>query len=137
MDEADKLLGHSTQCWLPKLLRAFDETNVPALEQVLGGLCTELLAQHWMRVPKHSRRITSKQNHLQKLLFSATMTFDPEHLSALRLQRPLLYCVGSALVSADSAFTLPPRLEEVTINPILSYWLLNMILDDCQVSIQL
>ena len=53
---------------------------------------------------------------LQKLLFSATMTQNPEHISALQLHRPKLFTVATGKESADEiSFVLPPELEEFTV----------------------
>lgn len=63
---------------------------------------------------------------LQKLLFSATMTQNPEHLAALSLHRPMLFTVASALQSKrrgnlDTAFTLPKQLGQCTVKCSLDY----------------
>ena len=63
---------------------------------------------------------------LQKLLFSATMTQNPEHLAALNLHRPMLFTVASALQSKrrgnlDTAFTLPKQLGQCTMKCSLEY----------------
>ena len=55
---------------------------------------------------------------LQKLLFSATMTLNPELLASLSLHLPKLFTVGAARgagLGEDITFTLPMELEECTV----------------------
>ncbi len=106
LDEADRLLQASQCQWLPKLMASRTSHTSP-----LSTTLHTLSSLPHVHDPLHPLMVQPvKQVCVQKLLFSATMTFDPEHLSVLRLNRPLLFCVSDA----DSAFTLPTRLEEVT-----------------------
>ncbi len=64
--------------------------------------------------------VAAPTSPVQKLLFSATMTQNPEHLAALNLHQPMLFTVASALQSKkkgnlDTAFTLPKELEQCTV----------------------
>ncbi|XP_064397693.1 ATP-dependent RNA helicase DDX51-like [Halichondria panicea] len=107
LDEADRLLQASQCQWLPKLMASRTSHTSP-----LSTTLHTLSSLPHVHDPLHPLMVQPvKQVCVQKLLFSATMTFDPEHLSVLRLNRPLLFCVSDA----DSAFTLPTRLEEVLV----------------------
>ena len=70
------------------------------------------------QVPSTLPTITTQPTSpFQKLLFSATMTYNPEHLATLSLRQPKLFTVADILDSkyshdADMAFTLPAQLEE-------------------------
>ena len=76
VDEADRLLDQSYHEWIP-----FVTSHLPH-----GNL--------------------RSQTHCRKLLFSATLTMNPEQLSQLHLYRPVLYTIE------DSRYTLPPRLTQ-------------------------
>ena len=71
--------------------------------------------------------VAAPTSPLQKLLFSATMTQNPEHLAALNLHQPKLFTVASALQSKgrgcnlDTAFTLPKQLEQRTVKCSLEH----------------
>ena len=63
---------------------------------------------------------------LQKLLFSATMTQNPEHLASLNLHQPKLFTVASAVhnrgkSNLDVTFTLPRQLVECTVRCSLEH----------------
>ena len=70
--------------------------------------------------------VAAPTSPLQKLLFSATMTQNPEHLAVLNLHQPKLFTVASALQSKgegdrDTAFTLPKQLEQCTVRCSLEH----------------
>ena len=71
--------------------------------------------------------VAAPTSPLQKLLFSATMTQNPEHLATLNLHQPKLFTVASALQSKgrgcnlDTAFTLPKQLEQRTVKCSLEH----------------
>ena len=67
--------------------------------------------------------VAAPTSPLQKLLFSATMTQNPEHLAALNLHQPKLFTIASALESKgrDTSFTLPRELVQCTVRCSLEH----------------
>jgi ATP-dependent RNA helicase DDX51/DBP6 len=108
VDEVDKLLSQPYQDWISRVLDATTTST---------GLQPDIL----------------RPRQLRKLLFSATLTRDPQKLSALRLVRPRRFDareLARAMVSVgrsshnDNAantngksykFSMPPRLQEYTV----------------------
>lgn len=81
IDEADRLLGQSFHQWVTTLLDALESprsTLMPLAPQTLYQQ-SEAWTHDDMDIPQHSA---------QKMLFSATLTRDPEKMSALHLRNP-------------------------------------------------
>ena len=125
IDEADRLFEQHYHGWLQLVLDSV--TSAPprpsslfaslltssTLSNTLPSLSSTLLPHHQ---PHNHHPHTSHQVVLQKLLFSATLSLDPEHLSLLHLHQPLLFTVSS-VVHGDTIgqSALPPTLTEYTI----------------------
>lgn len=124
LDEADRLLMHSFQDWLPKVLEAVHSTREGHLErradedsaQVCGDehLRSKLNAQVdavTNRAPFLNVAVMERQyTHLQKLLFSATLTQNPEKIDSLRLVNPQYFTATSA--GKSFLYTIPTTLEQ-------------------------
>lgn len=75
VDEADRLLDQSFQEWLPQLLNTLKKEDV----------ASEFDSDAW----------NEDAGHVQKLLFSATLTTNPAKIAPLNLYRPLYVTVRS------------------------------------------
>ncbi|KAI8058526.1 P-loop containing nucleoside triphosphate hydrolase protein [Syncephalis plumigaleata] len=92
IDEADRLLDQSFQEWLPRLLDILNTAH--RTEKTIAGLPG----------PSPSRT--------QKLLFSATLTRNPEKIASLRLVNPSYIAVQSSLDKGAERYTTPATLKE-------------------------
>lgn len=128
LDEADRLLMHSFQDWLPKVLEAVHahregrmEASVESNHHEMNSLGTIDRALHaklnslvdsvtnraaFLNVAIMERQYT----HLQKLLFSATLTQNPEKVDSLRLVNPQYFTATSA--GKSFLYTIPTTLEQ-------------------------
>ncbi|KAG8900733.1 ATP-dependent RNA helicase dbp6, partial [Tulasnella sp. 417] len=110
IDEADRLIAQSFQEWLPQVLSALEpppstassptpptfqwnsSTTIPYPDAVSPAWCS-------ISGTTRSRITTSfdepKASSCQKLLFSATLTQDPEKIAALQLRKPKYFVVKS------------------------------------------
>lgn len=101
VDEADRLLNQSFQEWVDVVINAIEPAGAGA------GAGSELAPMYarWRRTA-------------QKLIFSATLTRDPEKMANLRIRNPQVYVVGGvdANQGADEndrkEFMVPPTLTE-------------------------
>ena len=120
IDEADRLFEQHYHGWLHAVL---DQTNCSpepqslmqsllvssTLASSLPSLCSTIIPH-----PPHPTIIPSRSP--QKLLFSATLSLDPEHLSLLNLHRPKLFTVSTNMMGETLGHaSLPPTLKEYTI----------------------
>ena len=108
VDEADRLLDQSYHEWIPYII-----SRIPS----------------YPRSRLHSNMTLSV--HCRKLLFSATLTRNPERLSQLDLYRPVLYCVENTDTQRHK-YTLPPNLHQTIVTcsstqdkPLLLYHILT------------
>eukprot|EP00124_Ichthyophonus_hoferi_P001071 Ihof_evm11s49 gene=Ihof_evmTU11s49 len=101
IDEADRLLGQAYQDWLPKVLASAHPT---AESTLIPG---EHLTTRAQLVSLTPARNAQPQLPLQKLVFSATLSHNPEKLSALQLHRPHLVAA-----STGARYIIPSRLKE-------------------------
>eukprot|EP00742_Colponemidia_sp_Colp-10_P006189 GILJ01006627.1.p1 GENE.GILJ01006627.1~~GILJ01006627.1.p1 ORF type:complete len:667 (+),score=126.45 GILJ01006627.1:54-2003(+) len=119
IDEADRLLSQSYQDWVSKVLQAVDEKHNPVLRQVTPCGPYDLQPVSW-----HSKEQDSVSKDswmsvgvalgsatLKKMLFSATMTTNPQKLTSLSLNRPLFF----AAASSDGRYVTPVQLEQYMI----------------------
>jgi ATP-dependent RNA helicase DDX51/DBP6 len=90
VDEADRLLNQSYQEWAEVVIAAIETTTVSA--------------------PDYQPVYARWQRTVQKLIFSATLTRDPEKMAALRIRRPQIYVVGGG-ATADASVAANDRLE--------------------------
>jgi ATP-dependent RNA helicase DDX51/DBP6 len=127
IDEADRLLAQSFQDWLAQVL---DATRPPKPLLEAPNVDDSMPMQHDSIAPAFLRRpdidhrsyvLERKESSCQKLLFSATLTHDPERLAALELRNPKYFVVqasddghGGVLDVAMEKFTMPTTL---TVNP--------------------
>lgn len=123
LDEADRLLMHSFQDWLPKVLESVHSAREGHLERLPNdvGFGTEddmlrskLSAQVdavTNRAPFLNVAVMERQyTHLQKLLFSATLTQNPEKIDSLRLVNPQYFTATTA--GKSFLYTIPTTLEQ-------------------------
>ncbi|RKP27985.1 P-loop containing nucleoside triphosphate hydrolase protein [Syncephalis pseudoplumigaleata] len=92
IDEADRLLDQSFQAWLPRLLDTL--AAVHGATKTMAGLPG----------PPRSRT--------QKLLFSATLTRNPEKIASLRLVNPSYIAVQASLDQGAERYMTPTTLKE-------------------------
>ncbi|XP_010602826.1 ATP-dependent RNA helicase DDX51 [Fukomys damarensis] len=83
VDEADRMIDSMHQSWLPRVMAAAFSSNGPAFP------CT--LLQRWQPQAMTAASTCCPQMPLQKLLFSATLTQNPEKLQRLGLYQPRLF----------------------------------------------
>ncbi|XP_010599110.1 ATP-dependent RNA helicase DDX51 isoform X2 [Loxodonta africana] len=86
IDEADRMVDSMHQSWLPRVVAAAFQSQGPADPCALlqrGPLRAVTAASTW-----------APQMPLQKLLFSATLTQNPEKLQQLALHQPRLFSAG-------------------------------------------
>ena len=111
LDEADGLLDQQFHGWLSAVLRACQSVShaMPAswltssLPLVMPNLCLPTppspFPPQCSGYPFHSslcsNALTTPSQPLQKLLFSATLTLDPEQLAFLKLHQPKLFSVAA------------------------------------------
>uniref|UniRef100_A0A8D0NPU0 ATP-dependent RNA helicase n=1 Tax=Sus scrofa TaxID=9823 RepID=A0A8D0NPU0_PIG len=88
IDEADRMIDSMHQSWLPRVMAA----AFPG-EGTKGPLA---LLQRTQLQAVTAASISCPQMPLQKLLFSATLTQNPEKLQQLGLYQPRLFSTGSA-----------------------------------------
>ncbi|XP_069922366.1 ATP-dependent RNA helicase DDX51 isoform X2 [Oryctolagus cuniculus] len=88
IDEADRMVDSMHQSWLPRVVAAAFQREGP------GDLCSVLQRSQPPAVTAAST--CRPQVPLQKLLFSATLTQDPERLQRLGLHQPRLFSSGQA-----------------------------------------
>lgn len=99
VDEADRLLGQSYHRWLPTLLKAAQQGDAVdasgrrrLVAESSGGGCGSSRSSLAIRASHYG-------GHMRKLLFSATLSHDPEQLSALHLILPRLYLASNNVVA--------------------------------------
>ncbi|KAM4827059.1 ATP-dependent RNA helicase DDX51 isoform 2-T2 [Thomomys bottae] len=86
IDEADRMIDSMHQSWLPRVLAAAFHSKGPT------DPCVLLQRRQAQAVTAHST--CYPQMPLQKLLFSATLTQNPEKLQRLGLYQPRLFSTG-------------------------------------------
>ena len=101
LDEADRLLM-SYADWLPKLAAHLpsDSPDVLPVPSYRGSQLVPALS------------LLTGISRVRKLMFSATMTRNPEHLAMLQLQAPT---VLSFTASAAAKYSLPPTLQQYVV----------------------
>eukprot|EP01083_Nonionella_stella_P267680 904359_1 len=102
IDEADRLLTQSYQDWIPKVYGAAYSDAEGRVTQTSSGVTV---------VDATCIRKRGKTGPtpvpFQKLLFSATLTRDPQHLAALKLRSPIFFSAAT-----DKLYVVPEGLEE-------------------------
>ncbi|XP_023576430.1 ATP-dependent RNA helicase DDX51, partial [Octodon degus] len=83
VDEADRMIDSMHQSWLPRVMAAAVPSSGPAAP------CA--LLQRWRPAAMTAASTSCPQMPLQKLLFSATLTQNPEKLQRLGLYQPRLF----------------------------------------------
>ncbi|KAL6075900.1 ATP-dependent RNA helicase dbp6 [Balamuthia mandrillaris] len=101
IDEADRLLMQSFQNWLPKVLLAAQPGQTTTGNE-RKKVDTSLQQQ--------------QQQHLHKLLFSATLTHNPKKIASLQLQNPQFFTAA-----AHALYKMPDTLEEYMVVCSLKY----------------
>ena len=115
LDEVDRLLSQSYLDWLTKLLDALNSPgprrNID--EQTIPGprdFCTPDACSIRLSPDVSYDEMLSLAIPLQKLLFSATLTRNPEKLAYLHLVNPVFFSV-----KAESRYVTPETLQEYMI----------------------
>lgn len=99
VDEADRLLNQSFQEWVDVVMTAIDTPGGTS------GIAAAPMYSHWKRT-------------VQKLIFSATLTRDPEKMANMRIRNPQVYVVGGIDAETGASendrkeFMVPPTLTE-------------------------
>ncbi|XP_076004874.1 ATP-dependent RNA helicase DDX51 [Genypterus blacodes] len=114
IDEADRMIDSMHQSWLSQVTKAvYRAGSGPEAESIFGRTEPTLITAASLSPP---------QTPLQKLLFSATLTQNPEKLQQLGLHQPRLF--SSAHSSADGTtqegFNFPEGLTEYFVPCTLS-----------------
>lgn len=136
IDEADRIFEQSYQSWLSHVLQATKEINEvhsPFTSLISTSSLPLLFPTLWKPLLSNSQdipvarglcrshqtlctqNILKPQQPLQKLLFSATLSLDPEHLSLLQLHSPKLYSVAPVISEHLGESILPLTLKEYKI----------------------
>jgi ATP-dependent RNA helicase DDX51/DBP6 len=122
IDEADRLLMHSFQEWLPKVLESIHQSREGALMRSAGdqeagsrGEIGDRMTQKVDAVTQRSAFLNvavmeRQYTHLQKLLFSATLTQNPEKIDSLKLVNPQYFTATSG--GKSFLYTIPSTLEQ-------------------------
>jgi ATP-dependent RNA helicase DDX51/DBP6 len=101
VDEADRLLDQSFQEWLPQLLNTLKNDKTVQMKEFDSDAWNE------------------DAGHVQKLLFSATLTTNPAKISPLNLYRPLYLTVrsnnGEDSIDKDIELVTPETLKETMV----------------------
>jgi ATP-dependent RNA helicase DDX51/DBP6 len=111
IDEADRIIDEFKQDWLTILDNAVGLSN-----QIKNDFQPYMLSQS-----------SSHHQTYQKLLFSATLTHNPEILQQLNLFRPILF----SSLSSSSSITMPSTLREnfivcsITYKPLIIAYLIQ------------
>lgn len=109
IDEADRLLAHSFQNWLVRVLAATQSTQssqtICSTDEPLDCLWPDGVAPIFM--PNRSVNPLTyipeeAQSSCQKLLLSATLTRDPEKIAALSLRNPKYFVVQDTSRQRDA-----------------------------------
>ena len=133
IDEADRLFEQKYHNWLEGIMEGVRKPYQPPslaaqmlessmLPQVFPSMCS-LAANTSLEPRPHPplynscptrtvSNVLALQSSLQKLLFSATISLDPEQLSLLELHRPKLFSVEGVSGELVGQSTLPSTLEE-------------------------
>ena len=118
IDEADRLMTQTYQDWLTLALKMAHRPPPPAAQLLAHRPpgWAALTARTSALVPTAAAS-TCGASSLQKLLFSATLTHDPERLDALHLAHPKLFAEQDEAADAPdgpaaSPYALPATLTE-------------------------
>ena len=118
MDEMDRLLSQSYLDWLPRLLKALDPHSSNLIDSYhhMNPMMIENDHDGVFYAPDgYSLRLNPEMNYdelsfaipIQKLLFSATSTRNPEKLNHLKLVNPIFFSIKS-----HHRFMTPETLQE-------------------------
>lgn len=102
IDEADRMLSENYDNWLELSKNSIQNDNRDSI------------------YPLTAAKFSKPIHHVQKFLFSATLTENPEKLAALDLFNPLLFMSQSAIVESQDAdqenhskkYAVPEKLQE-------------------------
>ena len=95
MDEADRLMNQHYQGWLDTVYDAIESNDGIQIPFSMGN----------------TKPVLKLRRHVQKLLFSATLTTNPGKLAALKLNDPI-YITITGEQNTIGGITLPPTLKE-------------------------
>lgn len=134
IDEADRIFEQSYHNWLSHVIGAMQRPPLinPTASAIASSSIPFLFPSLFCSLPKLSMRSTRTSSStfsssatvadlfppkqpLQKLLFSATLSLDPEKLSLLRLNNPKLYSVSPVTGENVGDAVLPSTLSEYTL----------------------
>ena len=119
IDEIDRLLTQNYQDWPSKILgHIFDSVGADAGKLTVGGDRVVISENHLRRKQARGGGVDEQaggRHHLplQKLLFSATLTNNPQKLATLQLSNPLFFTEST---SDRKKFQIPVNLKQWIIN---------------------
>ena len=135
IDEADRIFEQSYHNWLNTVMHSIKEirssSHCPLSSSCIPRLYPELWKPSFSKsLLKHEGVHTDSQHSsssindllypvaapLQKLLFSATLSLDPEQLHLLQLYRPKLFTATPAVQEDLGQLILPSTLKEYSIS---------------------
>lgn len=115
VDEADRLLAQSYQDWLPLVLKKALRSALPTDHSLITtdmGACTFRDSQ----LVSTASGTAKVHSQLQKLLFSATLTHDPEQLASMNLTHPRLFIADGVTRRAAEAGRNPALRKQVEVH---------------------
>ncbi|KAI9144038.1 P-loop containing nucleoside triphosphate hydrolase protein [Paraphysoderma sedebokerense] len=111
IDEADRLLNQSYQDWLSHVLEACSVSTLVSCPENSHYSHDAIHTPSLLFSPPPHYLPSRSINRVQKLLFSATLTRNPEKIASLRLHNPIYITVTSSQID-DSKYVLPKTLQE-------------------------
>jgi ATP-dependent RNA helicase DDX51/DBP6 len=125
IDEADRLVSQSYHSFIGRIVESVNATSQKAWSQIESGEELENRPITWRQPPDSAIATSSvfyrvcQRVQLRKLLFSATMTKDPQKLASLGLINPKFYDAHHLKAGAgrgsSQRYTMPVGLSEYTV----------------------
>lgn len=134
IDEADRIFEQSYHNWLNTVMDSIRGTHssshCPLSSSCIPRMCPELWKPSFSKSLLNHKGMHTDSQHsssindlmypvaapLQKLLFSATLSLDPEQLHLLQLYRPKLFTATPAVQEDLGQSILPSTLKEYSIS---------------------
>jgi ATP-dependent RNA helicase DDX51/DBP6 len=127
IDEADRLVSQSYHSFIGRVMESVNATSLKTWNQIKSGEELDNRPITWRRPTDSAATSASsvysrvcQRVQLRKLLFSATMTKDPQKLASLGLVNPKYYDAhhlkaGGGTGSTSQRYTMPVGLSEFTV----------------------
>jgi ATP-dependent RNA helicase DDX51/DBP6 len=144
VDEADRLVSQSYHSFVGRIMDSVNATSEKAWHQIADGglkLGKEASEVTWRRPPDSLHAVSSsayarvcQQVQLRKLLFSATMTKDPQKLASLGLVNPKYYDAHNLKGGSGSSqrYAMPGGLSEFMVESTAEqkpFFLLSLLIE--------